>query len=141
MKRYFTLPLFALLCSCQSTPPVDDTFQQRFTRADANQDGKLSREEVSDFTVHNVFAARDTNKDGKLSLLEWSPDKDPTEVAGFKKQDHNKDGFLSLDEALQWGRTNQGWGEIMTAADRDGDGFISPAEAKAYIASKEGPVR
>jgi hypothetical protein len=29
----------------------------------------------------------------------------------------------------------------MKEADTNADGFISPAEAKAYIASKEGPVR
>ncbi len=141
MTRYALLPALLFLGACQTTPPPDESFEERFARADVNKDGKLSREEVSDFVVHNVFDARDTNKDGKLTLEEWWPGNDPVEIAKFKKRDRNKDGLVSLEEALHWGRTNQGWGDIMDEADKNGDGFITPAEAKAYIASKEGPVR
>lgn len=141
MTRHFFLPALFLLCACQSTPPPDESFEARFARADVNKDGKLSREEVSDFLVLQVFDARDTNKDGKLSPEEWWPGKDPVERAKFKQRDLNKDGVLSLEEALHWGRTNQGWGDMMNEADTNGDGFISLTEARAYIASKEGPVR
>ena len=141
MKRLLLLPALLCLSACQTPPPADESFEARFARADLNQDGKLSREEVSDFVVHNVFDARDTNKDGKLTLEEWWPGNDPVETAKFKKRDLNGDGVVSLEEALHWGRTNRGWGDIMKEADTDRDGFITPAEAKAYIASKEGPVR
>jgi hypothetical protein len=131
-----------LLSACQSTPTIEeDSFEARFAKADLNKDGKLSREEVSDFVVHNIFDARDANKDGKLSPTEWWPDNDAEQRAMFNKRDTNKDGFVSLAEALAWGRANKGWGDIMKEADTNADGFISPAEAKAYIASKEGPVR
>ena len=141
MKRLLLFPALLCLSACQTPPTPDESFESRFARADLNKDGKLSREEVSDFVVHNVFDARDTNKDGKLTLEEWWPGEDPVETAKFKKRDLNKDGVVSLEEALHWGRTNEGWGDIMKEADTDRDGFITPAEAKAYIASKEGPVR
>ncbi len=136
-----TLAALALLAACQSQP--DSTANaDRFALADANRDGKLSREEVSDFLTHNVFEARDTNKDGKLTLKEWLPDGgDQTQRQWFKQRDTNRDGVVSLEEALAWGRTNQGWGEMMKEADTNGDGFISRKEADAYLGSKEGPWR
>jgi Ca2+-binding EF-hand superfamily protein len=130
-----------LLSACQSTPMEEDSFESRFAKADINKDGKLSREEVSDFVVHNIFDARDANSDGKLSPTEWWPDNDAEQRAMFNKRDTNKDGFVSLSEALAWGRANKGWGDIMKEADANSDGFVSATEAKAYIASKEGPAR
>ena len=37
----------------------------RFDQADANHDGKLSRDEASDYLVNEVFDSRDANHDGK----------------------------------------------------------------------------
>jgi Ca2+-binding EF-hand superfamily protein len=141
MRRFALLLAPLLLSACQTTQPDEDSFEARFAKADLNKDGKLTREEVSDFVVHNIFEARDANNDGKLSPTEWWPDNDAEQRAMFTKRDTNKDGFVSLAEALAWGRANKGWGDIMKEADTNGDGFITPAEAKAYIASKEGPVR
>lgn len=135
------LATLLFVSACQTTPPTDDSFEARFAKADTNKDGQLSREEVSDFVVHNVFDSRDANKDGQLTPTEWWPDNDATQRALFNKRDSNKDGLVTLTEAISWGRTNKGWGDIMDEADKDKNGFITQAEAKAYIASKEGPVR
>ena len=87
-----------LLSACQSTTKTEDFFEARFARADVNKDGKLSREEVSDFVVHNIFDSRDANKDGKLTSTEWWPDNDAKQRAMFNKRDTNKDGFVSIAE-------------------------------------------
>jgi len=137
MRRFALLlaPLL-LLSSCQTPAPAT---QDRFALADANADGKLTRNEVSDFVVHNAFGEHDANNDKKLSTSEWLPGND---LALFKKRDTNGDGFISLDEALAWGRsTDKGWGEMMKKGDTNGDGSISRAEATAYYGSKEGPIR
>src|SRR5215831_4447491 len=68
-----------------------------FARADANHDGKLSREEAGDYLVYEVFTACDTNHDGRISLKEWLRVK-PGETAAFKERDGNSDGFVTLAE-------------------------------------------
>lgn len=140
-RFHLLLAPILVLSACQTTPPAEESFESRFARADTNKDGKLSREEVSDFVVHNVFDSRDENEDGQLTPTEWWPDDDAAQRAMFNKRDTNKDGRVSISEALAWGRSNKGWGDIMKEADSDGDGFITPAEARAYIDSKEGPLR
>lgn len=141
MQRASLLLAAALLASCQ-TQPGTSAATDRFTLADANKDGRLSREEVSDYLVHNVFDARDANGDGQLTAAEWTPDPaDKASLAWFKQRDTNNDGVVSQSEAFAWGRKNQGWGEMMKEADSNNDGSISREEATAYLDSKEGPVR
>ncbi len=141
MQRVSLLLAAALLASCQ-TQPGTSAATDRFALADANKDNRLSREEVSDYLVHNVFAARDANNDGQLTAAEWTPDPaDKASLQWFKQRDTNNDGVVSQQEAFAWGRSNQGWGEMMHDADTNSDGFISRAEATAYLGSKEGPVR
>ena len=135
------LAALLLLNACQSTPPAEESLEARFQKADTNQDGKLSRQEASDFYVRNVFESRDENQDGKLTPTEWWPGDDAAQRAMFNKCDTNKDGVVTLAEALVWGRTNQGWGALMMEADTNKDGFITLAEAQAYLGSKEGPIR
>ena len=135
------LAALLLLNACQTTAPVEESLEARFHRADTNKDGKLSREEASDFYVRNVFDSRDENHDGKLTTTEWWPGDDAAQRAMFDRCDTNQDGVVTLAEGLAWGRTNQGWGGLMMEADTNGDGFITLAEASAFLGSKEGPIR
>src|SRR5262245_14587196 len=43
-----------------------------FDAADANHDGKLSRDEASDFLVNEIFDSRDANHDGRMTEEEWA---------------------------------------------------------------------
>jgi Ca2+-binding EF-hand superfamily protein len=132
------LPLAAvLLLSCQSTPQPKD----RFDEADLNGDGKLSHDEVSDYLVNTLFVSRDANKDGQLTLAEWDPQATKETNRQFALRDTNKDGLVSLEEAKVYARKARSFDHIMKAADADGDGFITHAEAIAYYGSKEGPLR
>jgi hypothetical protein len=110
-----------------------------FSPADANHDGKLSRDEASDFLVIRVFVARDANHDGRMTLEEWIGG-DPTRSADFKKRDANDDGIVTMQEAIAFGRTSGVVNEIMREADTDHDGALSLAEVTAYYASREGPA-
>ena len=133
----FFLPLLFLTTACQTTDPV----QRRFTRADTDMDSRLSRSELSDFAMRNVFDARDLNNDGELTPVEWWPGDDAAQRALFNQRDANQDGIVTLAEALAWGRGNPNWDQILNAADLDGDAFVTLAELRTYLASKEGPVR
>jgi len=110
-----------------------------FSQADTNKDGKLSRDEASDYLVIEIFISRDANHDGRMTLKEWVGG-DPTRSADFKKRDANNDGIVTMEEAIAYGRKHGVVNQIMKEADTNHDGFLSREEVKAYYASREGPA-
>jgi len=103
-----------------------------FARADENHDGKLSRGEAGDYLVYEVFSACDRNHDGKISLQEWLRVK-PGEAAAFKERDGNDDGFVTLAEAIEYGRRGGAGLTLIKQADKNRDGMIDRAELQAYL--------
>lgn len=128
-----------LSLSACATPPHSQSSADRFKQADENRDGKLSRGEVSDYLVAEIFASRDANHDARMTLQEWSGG-DPARAAEFKKRDTNNDGIVTTHEAIEYGRTRGIAREILREADKNKDGALDKAELEAYYASREGPV-
>ena len=118
----------------QLTPSGAKSFEQ----ADANHDGKLSRDEASDYLVIEIFDSRDANHDGKMTEAEWIGG-DPSRAADFKKRDANHDGVVTLQEAMIYGRKYGVVNKIVLEADTNHDGYLERSEVKAYYASREGP--
>jgi len=110
-----------------------------FDEADANHDGKLSRDEASDFLVNEIFNSRDANHDGQMTAKEWADD-DPGRLADFKKRDTNHDGIVTKEEAITYGRAHGVANKIVREADTNHDGSLDQAEVQAYYASREGPL-
>ena len=130
--------------SCQTTgtqTSATPTAEDRFAMADKNHDGKLSPDEASDYFVSMIFASCDHNQDGKLTWEEWNVPGSGRTRAKFNAADTNHDGFLTLDEALAYGRKRQAFKKEFDEADTNHDGFVTLEEAKAYYAGKEGPPR
>jgi Ca2+-binding EF-hand superfamily protein len=111
-----------------------------FDLADANHDGKLSRNEASDFLVNEIFNARDANHDSRLTLQEWSAG-DPKRKRDFRKSDTNHDGIVTKAEATVYGRSHGVANKMLREADKNGDGKLDRAEVQAYYASREAPPR
>ena len=109
-----------------------------FDLADTNHDGRLSRDEASDFLVNEIFNSRDANHDGRLTSKEWAAD-DPSRLRDFKKRDANHDGVVTKEEAIAYGRAHGIANKIMKEADKNHDGKLDRDEVKAYYASREGP--
>jgi Ca2+-binding EF-hand superfamily protein len=130
-----TLAALALLSADRSAAGSKNqaVANDNFARADANHDGKLSREEAGDYLVYEVFTACDTNHDGKISLKEWLRVK-PGEAAAFKERDANNDGFVTLAEAIEYGRRGGAGLTLIKKADKNRDGKIDRAELQAYLA-------
>jgi len=129
----------AILSSCATNKNLQSSNQPGggFDAADANHDGKLSRDEASDFLVNQIFDSRDANHDGKLTQEEWTGG-DPKRIADFKKRDANGDGVVTKEEALAYGRKHGIANKIMKEADKNHDGQLDRAEVQAYYASREG---
>ena len=115
-------------------PPDADAFSQ----ADTNQDGKLSRDEASDFLVIEIFISRDANHDGRMTLEEWIGG-DPTRSADFKKRDANDDGIVTMKEAITYGRAHGVVNQIMQEADTNHDGALSRAEVTGLLREPRRP--
>jgi hypothetical protein len=130
-----TATVFTSCRTTTSTAPSED----RFAKADTNHDGKLSRDEANTYFVTIIFESRDLNHDGKLTWEEWNVPGSGRSKARFDAADTNKDGSVSLDEAVAYGRKRDVYKKEFDEADTNHDGYVSKAEAQAYSASKEGP--
>jgi EF hand len=136
------LPACISLVACAANKNLEPNQQagvgrSGFDEADANHDGKLSRNEASDFLVNEIFNSRDANHDGRLTAKEWADD-DPGRLADFKKRDANHDGVVTKEEAIAYGRKHGVANKMFQEADKNGDGFLDRAEVQAYYASREG---
>jgi len=142
MNRIFSLAPAAAAASllaltgCRSTAP--QTPPSRFAQADKNKDCKLSVDEANEFIVIGLFESLDRNKDGKLVLAECAVEGAPVTVTKFRRRDTNKDGSITKDEALQYGRTKGIASKAFPKADKNQDGALSTAEVTEFYGDKEG---
>ena|SRR5437870_3818915 len=139
---FFVLLIVMLLSACAANKNLQPAQSARggasgFDAADINHDGKLSRDEASDFLVNEIFASRDANHDGRMTKQEWADD-DPERVADFQKRDANHDGIVTKEEAMTYGRAHGITKKIFKEADTNHDGLLDRAEVQAYYASREG---
>jgi len=103
-----------------------------FALADANHDGKLSRQEAAKYLVYVVFTASDTDADGRLTEREWIHD-DPAQATAFHERDADGDGVVTLAEAVAYSERGPAALGLMRQADRNRDGKLNRAEVDAYF--------
>ena len=109
---------------------------EEFDLADINHDGKLSKNETSDFIVNWVFAVVDTNHDGKITEQEWAHG-DPSRLTQFNKRDANKDRSVSKREAFLYARKHGVAAKLIQEADTNHDGHLERSEVMAYAKTHE----
>ncbi len=132
----FLAATLSIFTACQTTSSTAGN--SRFDKADADKDGKLSKIEVSDYFVSNIFESRDTNHDQKLTWTEWKVEGVKVAKTRFNSYDTNKDGSVTLEEALVYGRKHGVFEEAFVESDTNKDGFVTLVEVQAYYGSKEG---
>jgi len=135
------LGLYAIVCVCMASaslaraqapkPTIDlsTNLQQRFTQADLDHSGTLSKNEAATagFAVEEKFDSVDADHDGVVTLFEIG-----SYLVGQKgtwdSADTNHDGVVSREEAER----SPSLAKIFTKADRDGDGVIRKEEYEAF---------
>ncbi len=99
-----------------------EMMMQVFQRMDADDDGKITQEEVDAFRAAQVTAA-DASGDGALSIEEFDTAyRDLTRskmVRAFQRLDVDGDGIISADEM------DNRFGSFVEKMDRNGDGALS----------------
>ena len=103
-----------------------------FALADANHDGKLSREEAAEYLVFVVFTASDADADGRITEQEWIHS-DQAKGVTFRRCDTNGDGVVTLSEAIAFTQRDRAALAFMRQADRNRDGKLNRAEIDAYF--------
>lgn len=110
---------------------------ERFKKADTNNDGFLSKEEAEKGLprVARRFADIDADKDGKVSrqeidgaMKQAGQHRGKHAEARFKKADKNGDGLLSKDEVANASPLVRDFDKI----DTNKDGKLSKEELRAY---------
>ena len=111
---------------------LPDRLRERLTRADSNNDGQVTRDEIT--KAWQTAAAEmkkriDTNGDGVISDAERAKARAAFWDKRFSELDKNKDGALSADEvpARMWDR--------IKVADSNNDNKVTRAEIDAALAS------
>ena len=109
MKKIISLLSIVILLFSFSAVFAQETAKKVFNRMDANQDGKVTKEEFMTFYMEYARKARearfnrlDTNGDGKISRKEFMAVRiKEAEKIGqfrFKRIDANKDGVITKEE-------------------------------------------
>lgn len=123
------------LSSCASTKKDALTIEEKFSRYDINDDGKVSPEEYAETATRIILIAFDLNEDGSVTLAEWQElegkDSDP---AAFKAHDASKDGKVTLSEALASTKKKKSFSKDFPGIDTNHDGYVVLKEAEAYAA-------
>jgi Ca2+-binding EF-hand superfamily protein len=133
--------LLSLCAACQTTETTQTAPPNRFDQADTDHSGCLSRDEVSDMIVSEVFNGRDANKDGKLTKAEWDVPGDAKWNEVFRSADVNHDGVVTRAEAEAYGEKKKLGNDLFKGSDKNKNGCVDREEVRAYYASKEGPAR
>ena len=123
--------IFALmLSSCAHTL----TLEEKFRNYDLDGDGKVSAAEYGEVVTRITFLAFDLNEDGAVTLAEWQALEGNEADAEFKPHDPDKDGKVTLDEALATSKMYKTFSERFPGIDTNRDGFVQLSEAQAYAA-------
>jgi len=115
-----------------------------FTEMDANQDGKVTKDEIAAFHAAQI-AKIDANGDGFVTADELQAMHDQMAAKRAENRtarmiehlDTNKDGKLSVAEMAAGGERGNRGDKMFDRVDTDNDGAISQAEADAAKAQME----
>ena len=98
-------------------------------RADLNEDGKISIEELNQALVKAVFEAADENGDGSVTFEEWKQVFPKTTKREFMAHDLGKSGAFTLKEAQAYCKKHKTFDKLVGKVDSNGDGIIDKEEA------------
>ncbi len=136
-SRISLLVLFSAALAILPACKKSTTHEDRFSSADLDKNGLLTLEEVSDYFITGLFSSLDKDGDAKLTAEEWSASHDAGQAGVFAERDANKDGVLTIPEAVKYARTKGMVAQVFNEVDTNSDKLVSREEALAYYGSKE----
>lgn len=134
MKQFFLCVIAGFfVAGCASGPGSGSrpaSPEALFQRADADGNGKVSREEFGDFMVEQVFSYYDLRGKGYVTLEDFlAGGGSPT---GFREINRSRTGRITLEEAKSSRLVREALIIPFDEADLDGSGEVSYKEFLAY---------
>jgi hypothetical protein len=113
-----------------------------FSEVDANNDGDISFDEFKSYAEANprykgLFEKRDENGDGMLSEDEFSEGKRHKRGPDFSELDSNSDGFLTQAEMKAHVDSKNMHQKMFSGLDEDGNGVVSSDEYNQFKPMKK----
>ena len=135
------LSLLPVGCATGPSAGSEAALKKRFTQVDASRDGKISRDEFTDFMIEESFAMYDKDGKGYVTLEEY--------VAGggtedrFKLINKSGSGKVTLAEAKSSELIRKQMAQPFDEADADsgGTGYVSYDEFVAFRGKLRDAVR
>lgn len=108
------------------------TSRDGFKRADADKSGGVSRPEFDRYLIQALFAESDANRDGKVTFSEWQAVNPNTDKKKFSAPDKDGDGAVTPAEAKTFMDSKGTLAELFSRIDTDKSGSISKEEAVGF---------
>ncbi len=143
MKPYFLLLAVLLVSGCVSGPSSGEqaALKKRFKQVDASGDGKISRDEFTDFMIEEAFTMYDADGKGYVTLEEYVAGGGTPQ--GYKAINKSGSGQVTLAEAKSSELARHQMAQPFDEADADGGGtgYVSYEEFLAFRGKIRDAVR
>lgn len=137
MKNKFYLIPTLLLAGCATT--ASSSPEQKFKKADGDNNGTVSRTEATNMIIANAFDMYDANSDGYVSEKEFVAS--GGNAQSFRKVNKSGSGKISLAEAQASPLVFNNFVVSFDEADTNKDGQLTYAEYQSYLARRDAAVR
>ena len=109
--------------------------KSEFSRADLNNDDRVTTEEIEDRLVEAIFEKEDHNNDGRVTAAEWGQVNPNSSADLYAVRDTNGDKVVDLKEFQDYADSSGMFDRALAQLDPNHDGFVSPVEAEKILAA------
>lgn len=141
MHKSLLLPVALLVLAGCATGPSRKapTLDQRFAAADADNNGRVTRDQFIDLMIEDAFKLYDTNGNGHVTEAEYVAG--GGRAATFRKINTSGTGKATLAEAKASKLIRNTMAVPFDEADVNKDGSVTLQEYKAYVQKRDEAVR